>query len=169
LTDRALAIYLGDHFAGATAGLELARRVRSRNRDEPDFGPALASVCEEIEADRETLRQLMERLEVSPGRLKPAMGWFAEKLGRFKLNGQLHGYAPLSRVVELEGLSLGIAGKRCLWRTLEMSLGTQWEGFDFSVLAARAGRQRDTVEDLRQRAIAEAMPVVEPQRSLALL
>ena len=169
MTDRALAIYLGDHFAGATAGVELARRVRSSNRDQADFGPPLARLCEEIEADRETLRQLMERLEVSPGRLKPVAGWLAEKLGRLKLNGQLHGYAPLSRVVELEGLSIGITGKRCLWRTLEMALGAQWEGFDFSVLAERAAKQRDTVEELRQRAVAEAMPVVEPQRSLALL
>lgn len=169
MTDRALAIYLGDHFAGATAGLELARRVRSSNRDNADFGPPLARLCEEIETDRETLRELMERLEINPGRLKPTVGWLAEKLGRLKLNGQLHGYAPLSRVVELEGLSLGITGKTCLWRAMELSLGAQWQEFDFTALAERAARQRDTVEELRRRAVAEAMPVAESQRSLALL
>lgn len=159
MSDRALAIYLGDHFAGATAGVELARRVRSSNRDNENFGEPLARICEEIEADRETLRQLMEQLEIDPGRLKPAAGWLAEKLGRLKLNGQLHGYAPLSRVVELEGLNIGIAGKTCLWRSMELSLGGQWQGFDFVALAERAARQRDTVEELRRRAVAEAMPV----------
>lgn len=164
MTGRALAIYLGDHFAGATAGLELARRVRSSNRDNVDFGPPLAGLCEEIEADRETLRQLMEQLEIDPGRLKPAAGWLAEKLGRFKFNGQLRGYAPLSRVVELEGLNLGIAGKTCLWRSMELSLGGQWREFDFAALAERAVKQRDTVEELRRRAVVEAMPATEPQR-----
>lgn len=159
MTDRALAIYLGDHFAGATAGVELARRARSSNRESEAFGEPLARICEEIEADRETLRQLMERLGVDPGRLKPAAGWLAEKLGRLKPNGQLHGYAPLSRVVELEGLNIGIAGKTCLWRTMELSLGGRWQEFDFAALAERAARQRETVEELRQRAVAEAMPV----------
>jgi hypothetical protein len=168
LTDRALAIYLSDHFAGATAGLELARRVRSSNRDHEDFGPPLARLCEEIEADRETLRQLMERLEISPGRVKPTAAWLAEKLGRLKLNGQLRGYAPLSRVVELEGLNLGIAGKTCLWRAMELSIGGRWQEFDFVALAERAARQRDTVEELRRRAVLEALPA-ESQRSLALL
>ena len=38
--------------------------------------------------------------------------------GRLKPNGQLTGYSPLSRLVELEGLSLGITGKLGLWRAL---------------------------------------------------
>ena len=169
MTDNALSIYLGDHFAGATAGVELARRARASNRESAEFGAPLTRVCAEIEADRETLGQLMERLEVDPGRVKPAAAWLAEKLGRLKPNGQLLGYAPLSRVVELEGLSIGIAGKTCLWRTLEVSLGAQWEEFDFGALAERAEKQRDTVEELRRRAVVVALPVAEPQRPLAPL
>jgi len=57
-----LAIYLNDHLAGATAGVELARRLRASNEDDPEFGPALAEVCAEIEADRETLKTVMDRL-----------------------------------------------------------------------------------------------------------
>jgi len=37
-----LGIYLNDHLAGATAGVELARRLRASNEDDPEFGPALA-------------------------------------------------------------------------------------------------------------------------------
>jgi hypothetical protein len=36
-----LAIYLNDHLAGATLGVELARRLRASNEDDPEFGPAL--------------------------------------------------------------------------------------------------------------------------------
>ena len=42
----------------------------------------------------------------------------AEKLGRLKPNGQILGYSPLSRLVELETLALGITGKRSLWEAL---------------------------------------------------
>ena len=46
---------------------------------------------------------------------KSAGAWTAEKFGRLKPNGQLTGYSPLSRLVELEGLKLGITGKLGLW------------------------------------------------------
>ena len=65
----------------------------------------------------------MDRLGVKPDRVKEAMGWTAEKLGRLKLNGQLLGYSPLSRLVELEGLMLGITGKMAMWIALSSVLG----------------------------------------------
>ncbi len=109
--DRYLAIYLNDHLAGATAGVELARRVVASNDENPDLREPLERVCEEIEEDRATLEAVMEHLAVRRSTVKPAAGWLAEKLGRLKLNGQLHGYSPLSPVVELEGLCIGIGGK----------------------------------------------------------
>ena len=51
------------------------------------------------------------------------MGWTGEKLGRLKLNGQLLGYSPLSRLIELEGLMLGIAGKLAMWIALSSRSG----------------------------------------------
>ena len=65
----------------------------------------------------------MDRLGVRKDPLKPAAAWMAEKLGRLKLNGQLSGYSPLSRVVELEGLHIGITGKLELWKALELTAG----------------------------------------------
>ena len=137
-------------------GVELARRLRASNREDPDLGPALVEVCAEIEADRATLLRLMEQLGVKRDPAKPVLAWVGEKLGRLKLNGQLTGYSPLSRLVELEGLGLGIAGKEKLWRALERSLDSI-EGFDFEQLAERAERQRDTVEGLRLKAAARAL------------
>jgi hypothetical protein len=63
-----------------------------------------------------------------------------------KLNGQLAGYSPLSRLVELESLYLGITGKRELWRALQRTLGTDARGFDFEELDRRAERQAADVE-----------------------
>jgi hypothetical protein len=163
--DRYLSIYLNDHLAGATVGVELARRAVRSNRDRPEPSEPLAGVCAEIEADRVTLEQVMDRLAVRRSAVKPAAGWLAEKLGRLKLNGQLRGHSPLSRVVELEGLCLGISGKIELWRALERALGAEWSGFDFRQLGERAERQRATVEELHSAAVSSTF---SPARAAGL-
>ncbi|HEY8501755.1 MAG TPA: hypothetical protein VIL21_03645 [Solirubrobacterales bacterium] len=147
-SDRLLAIYLNDHLAGATLGVGLARRLRSSNRGDAEMGEPLARICAEIEADRKTLLELMDRLEIGRDPVKPVLAWVAERLGRLKLNGQLRGYSPLSRVLELEVLSSGIGGKMQLWNTLEQRFGEGLDGFDFHALAARADDQGQRVEDL---------------------
>src|SRR4051812_27793455 len=128
---RLLAIYLNDHLAGATAGVELARRVRASNREDDEFGAPLDRLCTEVEADRETLAGLMDQLEIKRDPLKPGVAWAVEKLGRLKLNGQLTGYSPLSRQVELEGLLIGIAGKEQMWKALAQTLGQKSGEVDF--------------------------------------
>lgn len=157
--DRLLAIYLNDHLAGSTVGVELARRMRSSNEGDAEFGEPLAALCEEIEADRATLVSLMERLEVGRSTVKTRGAYVAEKLGRLKLNGQLTGYSPLSRVVELETLASGVGGKLRLWRALASTLGVTVEGFDFEALATRAERQVSRLEELQRRAVLRALPV----------
>ena len=112
-----LAIYLNDHLAGSVGGVETARRARGSN-ERHRVRAAAGRLCEEIESDRETLEAVMKELGVARSRIKPAIGWLGEKLGRLKPNGQLRGYSPLSRVVELELLLLGITGKLRLWHLL---------------------------------------------------
>ena len=59
----------------------------------------------------------MEGIAVELGfgesKTKEAVAWVGEKIGRLKLNGQLRGYSPLSRVLELEALAVGVSGS---WR-----------------------------------------------------
>lgn len=153
-----LAVYLNDHLAGSAFGVELCRRLQASNSGESELGEPLAELCEEIEADREMLARLMDQLGVRQSRIKPAAAWIMEKLGRFKLNGQLTGYSPLSRLVEIEGLAIGITGKLQLWRALERTLGSSQSGFDFGQLGARAERQRDRAEDLHAIAASQALP-----------
>jgi predicted DNA-binding ribbon-helix-helix protein len=152
-----LSIYLNDHLAGATAGVELARRSAASNRS-TDFGPRLEELAAEIEQDRETLAEIMRRLSVGVDRLKVLASWGAEKAGRLKLNGQLTGYSPLSRLVELEGLVTGIKGKESLWRSL-LEIAPQDSRLDearIGRLLDRAQEQLRTVEELRLRATRDA-------------
>lgn len=154
---RYLGIYLNDHLGGSTLGVQLARRIAGHNEG-TEAGLVLAEVRDEIEADRETLERLMERLGVERSRIKPAGGWLLERLGRLKPNGHLLGDSPLGYVVELEALVTGVTGKMLLWRALERSLGGEaLPGFDFAALAERAASQRDRVEAQRLDAAARAL------------
>ena len=152
-----LATYLNDHLAGATAASELVRRAASENEGAP-LGAFLSELAEELAEDRAALLELMDRLEVGVDRKKVVAGWTAEKAGRLKPNAQLRGYSPLSPLIELEGLSLGIEGKRLLWRSLQAIA----DEHDLPVerlaeLADRARRQRDRVERQRAKLVARAL------------
>lgn len=156
--ERFLAIYLNDHLAGATLGVEMARRLRSSNQDDPEMGAPITRICSEIEADRATLVRLMTHLGISRDPVKPVLAKAAERLGRFKLNGRIRGYSPLSRVLELEVLSGLVGGKMQLWNALEQSFGEGLDGFDFPALAARADRQGQQLEDLHLAAGRRSLP-----------
>jgi hypothetical protein len=156
--DRLLAIYLNDHLAGATLGVELARRLRSSNQGDPEMGGPLAQICVEVEADRDTLVHLMEHREIGRDPVKPVLAKVAERLGRLKPNGRVRGYSPLSRVLELEFLSGLVGGKMELWNALEQSFGESLESFDFHDLAARADSQGQRLEDLHLAAAQRALP-----------
>jgi hypothetical protein len=141
-----LATYLNDHLGGSTSGVELARRAASENKGN-DLGAFLSALAEEIDADRETLKDIMAQLGVGEDRLKVAAGWLIEKVGRLKPNGQLTGYSPLSPLVELEALELGIRGKLAMWRALlEVSGPPPLDAPRLQELAARAERQAADVE-----------------------
>jgi hypothetical protein len=154
-----LSIYLNDHLAGSTAGLDLARRTAANNEGTP-YGRVLAEVAVEIAEDREALLDVMARLSVGQDRLKVAGGWALEKLGRLKPNGSLFSYSPLSRLVEIEGVALGVDGKLSLWQSLKVTHGddARLRGVDLDALIARARSQRRRLERQRQRAAQEALP-----------
>ena len=157
-----LKIYLEDHYAGATAGLELARRTASANRGTP-YREVPARRADELEEDRDSLRAIMTELGVGPDRLKVAGAWAGEKAGRLKLNGHLTGYSPQSRVIEIEGLELGVNGKRCLWRALrhvapqESRLRIE----ELDPLIERAERQIEELEEQRLKAVSEAVAAAD--------
>jgi hypothetical protein len=158
VASRLLPIYLNDHLAGSTVGVELARRCQRENEGS-ELGSFLRGLLSEVLEDRSTLLRLMEQLSIPPSRSKTAAAWTAEKLGRLKLNGQIRGYSPLSRLVELEGLATGIEAKRSLWLALAhiRNSDRRLAEFDFDELAERARSQRERLEPHRLAAAATAL------------
>jgi len=148
--DQLLGIYLNDHLTGASVGVELARRsakgqLGAHRRTE------LSRLAEEVEEDRGSLVRLMKSLGVPVQKHRIAAGWAVEKLGRLKPNGTWVHRSPLSDVIELESLRLGVEGKLCLWRLLRQlaDKDTRISVVDLDDLEQRAAAQIETLETMR--------------------
>ncbi len=145
-----LEIYLNDHLAGATGGVELVRRSRSSNEGTP-LGEFLERLEEELVEDRSTLVGIVGDLELDAKRYKQAVAWTGEKLGRLKPNARMIESSPLSRVVELEALLAGVHGKLGLWRALSVVAEAEpvLARVGLPSLIRRAERQREELEHFR--------------------
>ncbi len=152
-----LETYLQDHRAGAEMGSGLARRLADENAG-TEYADFLAGLAQEIEQDVETLEDIMARFGVSKAILKTAGAKVGEKLGRLKLNEQLTGYSPLSRVLELEGLRSGVQGKLGLWDSLGQiaPFDERLDADEIASLAARAERQLEGLREHHRLAAREA-------------
>lgn len=156
--DHLLHVYLRDHFAAATGGVELAKRIAGAHRQRPD-GDQLARLALDVADDRDALVQIMYAVGATPDRAKAALATAGERLGRLKLNGSVVRRSPLSDVVELEMLRLGTQGKAAAWRTLR-AVAAQDERLDaarLDELHARAEEQAALLETLREQAVTGAL------------
>ncbi|MCX5152148.1 hypothetical protein OHB36_36375 [Streptomyces sp. NBC_00320] len=147
---RLLAIYLNDHLAGANSGVCLIRRMARTHSGTP-AGSLLAELSEQIADDRESLREIMTALDVPAQWHRVVIGRLAEKAGRVKLNGRLVSRSPLSDVLELEAMRLGVEGKASLWRSLGTiaDATTHLDPAAVARLLDRAHRQAAALEELR--------------------
>ena len=109
-TSEYLPTYLNDHLAGSVVGLALARRAVEHNR-ESDYARDLRVIAEEIAEDKRTLEELMRELTIRRNPVKRVGAWVGERVRRLKPNRGLR-YSPLSRLEEIEMLTLGVTGKR---------------------------------------------------------
>lgn len=158
LNDRYLSVYLNDHLAGSVVGHELSKRAASSNQGS-EYGRFLSEIEHEIAEDRASLQRIMERFGVKEDKLKSGAAFVGEKLGRLKPNAQLTGYSPLSRVVEIEMLALGVTGKLALWRSLRQvaAADDRLDAEELDVLVERAERQQEGLEVQRLTAVEEAL------------
>ncbi|WP_055588923.1 hypothetical protein [Peterkaempfera griseoplana] len=154
-----LGIYLNDHLAGASGGVELARRLARQHRDAPS-GAALRRLATEVAEDRSVLLELLRTLNLPVRRYKIMLGWAGEKVARLKLNGRVARRSPLSTYLELEAMALGIQGKLLAWRALRT-----WAEGDLRIashrleaLEQRGQGQWQLLEDLRRQAAARVFP-----------
>lgn len=119
----ALAIYLRDHEAAASAGTDLFARL-SRSQADRAWGPVLVEVAAEVAADLDTLRRLLRDLGVQPGALAGLALRAGERIGRLKPNGHLVSRAPLSDLVEVEAGLDAVHAKACGWAALRAAHGS---------------------------------------------
>jgi hypothetical protein len=153
---RRISIYLNDHLVIAAGGTDLVKRMSSSNEG-TELGDFLESIAPELEADRDGIEQAMELLDVRRDPFKRSFGWGAEKLGRLKLNGQLTGYSPLSRLVELEGMTAIVNGNLSAWQSLAAVAGDRVAELDLPARIKRCEARRAELERFRVEAAREAL------------
>jgi hypothetical protein len=145
-------VYLNDHLAGATAGIRLAKRCRDRFPS-GQARQILDGIVSELEEDRVTLEHVMAAAGARPDQLKQVGAVTVEIASRLMHALPLLGTrsSVITRLEEVELLSLGIEGKRLLWAALRRAAerDVRLRGFDFSELEERARSQRDSVEHVR--------------------
>jgi hypothetical protein len=142
-----LATYLHDHLAGSVHAINLLEFIRDQHEGEP-LGRFASGLLSEIQADRETLRELADRVGAGSSEVKELTAWLSEKVTRLKLK---RGADGLGMFEALEFLELGIHGKWALWRALAVIAANdeRLHGVDYEQLAARAEAQRALVEERR--------------------
>jgi hypothetical protein len=140
-----LATYLHDHLGGARAAIELLAAMRDQQQDKA-LGDFAAHLLAEVEADRDTLQRLAEKVGGGSNLIKELTGWLGEKATRLKV-----GPDPANTFEALEFLALGVRGKLGMWQALDVASANdpRLSGVDFKQLSARAETQYQQVEQQR--------------------
>jgi len=123
--EKSLAIYLRNHDAAAQAGVELFRRAEGNQRDRP-YGPQLTEMRAEVEQDARALRSVLQAEGVQPDRAQSLLLQLGERAGRLKPNGSLLRRAPLSDLIEAEGMLDAVRAKAAGWQALVPIPAERW-------------------------------------------
>jgi len=147
MADKAMDVYLNDHLAGAMLGSALAEQLREKNEGTP-LGNVMSSLAPQIEEDRKTLMDLMDRMGTSKNPVKQGTTWLVEKATRPKFSGLTSGGPKVGTFMALENLTLGVEGKVSLWKILK-EVPDQYgplKSVNLEDLIERAEAQRDALE-----------------------
>ena len=150
-----LATYLNDHLAGSVAALGLIEHLIETSKGTTHEG-FFRTLKTDVEADQDVLRWLLPRFSAPESTLRKAGGWLMEKAARAKLHIDSSTGSAMERLEALEGLLVGITGKRALWLALAASVEPV-ENVDFALLVGRAEQQIEVVEAKRIEAAREAI------------
>jgi len=147
--------YLNDHLAGSVGALELVEHWAHLHDGKP-LGAFFFDIGTDIRADQGTLRDLMHRLAIDESNVRKAGAWAAEKAGRARLMIAGDELGSPGLVLTLEGLIMGVTGKKLMWRALAAANLPQLSGYDFKELERRAEQQIKRIEIERIRAAQQA-------------
>jgi hypothetical protein len=141
----ALAAYFHDHLTGADAATQVVQQLERACAGTPQ-GRLFESLHQRFLRERRVVEGLLSDLGESHGWAKRAAGRAAGKALRAMGGGATD---DLSLFQALEGLAVGVQGKRCMWRALqrvrpplraplealEADAVSQWEQIEASRLA----------------------------------
>ena len=124
--------YLNDHLAGSISALELIAYWAEDHKGEP-----LGSFFVEIEESK----------------VRKVSAWAAEKVGRARMMIAGDEQGSLGLVLTLEGLLMGVTGKKLMWRALSAAKLPELNGYNFEELQRQAEQQVDRIEAERISAV----------------
>jgi hypothetical protein len=144
---RHLVAYLLDHLGGSDVAISVVRHLAETYHGTPD-GALCRQLAKEFDEDRSVVRSLLAQLGASGRSIKRAAGHASGSLLRLAAGGEP---GDLSLLRTLEGLAIGVQGKRCLWRALQAlhTLPSTVDGMSFVELEAKAIRQWEAIEQRR--------------------
>ena len=151
-----LGIYVNDHLAAATGGVELVSRMLSRHRGTP-YEPRLEQLLDELREERSAHVAMAGALGIPVRSYKQLGTWVAEKLSRAKLNGRLLSRSPLSDLVEFEFIATAVLAKRAGFETLR-EIAAAERRLDEALLErmiAQADEQHVWLADVRREVAAQ--------------
>ena len=146
--------YLNDHLAGSISALELIAHWAKVHKGEP-LGSFFEESEREIKADQDTLRDVMRTLGVEESKVRQAGAWVAEKVGRARLMIAGDEQGSLGLVLTLEGLIMGVTGKKLMWRALAAAKLPRLNSYNFEQLQRRAEQQVERIEAERISAVSQ--------------
>jgi hypothetical protein len=120
MSKEAIPIYLNDHLAGSVGALELLDRLIETYKGQP-LEQFFHDLRNEIDEDQDTLQRLIEKIGEEESAVRKAGAWVAEKFSRAKIRLSDSEEGKVGLFHALEGLVLGIIGKR---GSLERSSGS---------------------------------------------
>jgi len=147
--------YLNDHLAGSISALELIAHWAKVHKGER-LGSFFVETEREIKADQDTLRDVMRTLGVEESKVRQAGAWAAEKVGRARLMIAGDEQGSLGLVLTLEGLIMGVTGKKLMWRALAAAKLPGLNSYNFEQLQRRAEQQVERIEAERIQAVSQA-------------
>ena len=144
----ALIAYLREHLTGSDAAIQVVGRLRLTHAGTQE-GRLFASLFDEFREEREIVRALLAQTGASPLSVKRLAGQASGAALSLGAGGER---GDLSLFRTLEGLAVGVQGKRCLWRALQSLLGDQPipSARSLAGLETMALRQWEAIEERRR-------------------
>jgi hypothetical protein len=155
---RAFVAYLREHLAGARVATAIVDQLRATHPG-TSVAALAARLFDELHDEQNVLISLLADCGASPRAFKPAAGDVAGAAVKDAAGGS-PGDPGLFRT--LEALAIGVQGKRCLWRALQVLPGAPApDGRTFVDLEAQALDQWDAIDRCRRSLVVDTFAATQ--------